>query len=182
MSKQPIKKVGNVSKIPLKKNNKSINKQPVKSDLLFYKYGIFKMSKKDMKRQDELTIKTSKLEYLFMHNFLDKLGIKYQHQWVCPAKFVYDFAIFENNSPIPTALIEIDGDFYHSHPDVIKKQGFMYESQKKQVQRDNAKTEWAELNGYVLIRYWENDIKKHKIKVLNSLKKRLVPPKDKDKK
>jgi len=62
------------------------------------------------------------------------------------------------------------------------KDTVLYENQKRQIERDRVKNEWAALNGFVLIRFWENDIKNNPKNVLNELKKRLYSKEPKSKK
>ena len=118
---------------------------------------------------------TSKLEEDFARDFLDKLGIKYIYQF--EAKDIgrfYDFAIILNNEMTTgnMILIEIDGDWYHSHPDLVKE-GEMNPMQKHNKRVDEYKDKWALLHGIPLIRIWEKDIRENPKMVMDELKKRL---------
>jgi very-short-patch-repair endonuclease len=53
-------------------------------------------------------------------------------------------------------IIEVDGDFWHCNP--INFPNADYITQQKNVIRDKEKNEWAQSNGYKLLRFWENDI------------------------
>jgi very-short-patch-repair endonuclease len=118
-------------------------------------------SKKTRKKMSETTINniiktnrnhTSKLEKTFA-NILDLLDIKYQQFFYAKEiKAFYDFYIPEHN-----LLIEVDGDFWHCNPDKFPNPE--YTTQKRNLQRDKIKTQWALDNGYKLLRFWENDIK-----------------------
>ena len=94
---------------------------------------------------------TSKLEKTFA-NILDLLCIKYTISFYAKEiKAFYDFYLPESNT-----IIEVDGDFWHCNP--IKFPLPKYESQKKNLERDKQKNQWAQDNGYKLLRFWENDI------------------------
>lgn len=95
---------------------------------------------------------TSKLEKTFA-NILDILDIEYQQFFYAKdIKAFYDFYIPKYNT-----IIEVDGDFWHCHPERFPNPE--YETQKRNIQRDEIKTQWAIDNGYKLLRFWENDIK-----------------------
>jgi very-short-patch-repair endonuclease len=102
----------------------------------------------------------SKLETEFK-TILDALQIKYNQQY--PVKYYcYDFNIQDTN-----ILIETDGDWWHCNPN----KGFipLYESQIHTVAHDKVKNEWAEKNGYTLIRFWEDDIMNNRDLVIQKL-------------
>jgi very-short-patch-repair endonuclease len=109
---------------------------------------------------------TSNLEIRFMHNFLDRLGVKYTYQFpMGTTKRFIDFKI----SGLPIC-IEVDGDYYHAY-------GLLYEEmnpmQKRNRKVDQYKDRWCLINGIRLIRIWEHDINKHPEKVMSLLKKEL---------
>jgi len=94
---------------------------------------------------------SSKLEKTFA-NILDLLDIDYQqHFYAKPIKAFYDFYLPKHN-----IIIEVDGDFWHCNP--INFPNADYATQQRNVVRDKEKNEWAQLNGYKLLRFWENDI------------------------
>ena len=120
---------------------------------------------------------TSKLEEDFARDFLDKLGVKYVYQF--EAKDIgrfYDFAILlgDGNSSESgkMVLLEIDGDYYHSHPDLVKEEN-MNPMQKHNKKVDEYKNKWALMHGIPLIRIWEKDIRENPKMVMEELKKRL---------
>ena len=120
---------------------------------------------------------TSKLEEDFAREFLDKLEVKYVYQF--EAKDIgrfYDFAVLLGDGNITSSgnivLIECDGDWYHSHPDLVKE-GVMNPMQKHNKRVDELKDKWALLHGIPLIRIWEKDIREAPDKVLKELKERL---------
>lgn len=96
-------------------------------------------------------VKRSKLEYKF-ETLLELLEIRYNHSFYIPSiKKIYDFYLPDYN-----ILIEIDGDFWHCNP--IKYPEPTCKTQEKNIINDKFKNEWAEENGYKLLRFWENDI------------------------
>lgn len=107
---------------------------------------------------------TSKLEQRFAKDFLDKLGVEYIYQFKAESiGRYYDFYLPKEN-----AIIEIDGDFYHSY-------GLKHE-QKNPMQKhneyvDKIKDEWAFEHGIPILRIWEHDINKNPSKVMTELKK-----------
>lgn len=136
-------------------------KQPVRNK---YK-KIIKQKVKKIKTPEELD--GSGLESYFRINILDKLEIEYFQQF--EAKSIgrfYDFYLPKHN-----VLLEIDGDYWHKNPTI-------YESpinaiQKRNARVDKLKDKWALMNGFVLIRIWESDIKKEPEKVAKYLIERL---------
>jgi very-short-patch-repair endonuclease len=118
-------------------------------------------SKKTRKKMSETAINniiktnrnhTSKLEKTFA-NILDLLDIKYQQFFYAKEiKAFYDFYIPEHN-----LIIEVDGDFWHCNPSKFPNPE--YTTQKRNLQRDKIKTQWALDNDYKLLRFWEDDIK-----------------------
>jgi len=146
-------------------------KQPIPKSIDFWINKKNSISKEDMDEMLKSRVTSSKLEYTFMRNFLDKLGIKYIHQFFTPAKFVYDFAILTQDGGQIDALLEIDGQFWHSDPRIYPEP--IYENQKRQIQKDKAKNEWAAYNNFVLIRFKEYDIINNPKDVLRELKDRF---------
>lgn len=136
---------------------------------------------------------TSQLERDFARDFLDRMKIKYVYQFEAKnIKRFYDFAvtIYDNypfryevkdgiNSIIQTDkmltinfLIEIDGDFFHSNPNVVDENK-LNPMQKHNKWVDKIKNEWALMHGLPLLRIWEEDIRKHPKKVEKMLKEEL---------
>lgn len=95
---------------------------------------------------------TSKLEKTF-ENILELLEIDYQRFFFAKEiRAYYDFYLPKYN-----IIIEVDGDFWHCNPNTIHNEP-KYDSQKKNIERDKVKNEWASQNNYKLLRFWENDI------------------------
>lgn len=136
---------------------------------------------------------TSKLEVDFARNFLDKLNLKYVYQYEArDIKRYYDFAVTvydnypfqyevkdglksiiqpETNVTI-SILIEVDGDYYHSNPELIDERK-LNPMQKHNKFVDNIKNEWALKHGIPLLRFWENDIRNKPSKVYKKLEKAI---------
>ena len=89
-------------------------------------------------------------------------NIPYIHQYRL-GKFVFDFKIKDN------ILIECDGDYWHSNP-LFYNNNNTNDRQKLIQKRDLLKNQIAKENHYILLRFWENDIKNN----LNSIKNQLL--------
>jgi len=150
-------------------------KQPIPKNVDFWVNNKKSISKEDMEEMLNDKPRSSKLEYIFMRNFLDKLGIKYIHQFFVPTSknngFIYDFAILDQSGLMIELLLEIQGTYFHCDPRVYTN-GPLYETQKKQIIRDNIKMKTAAYNGFSYMTIWEMDIHNSPEDVLNELKKR----------
>jgi very-short-patch-repair endonuclease len=124
-------------------------------------FGIGRVhSKETRKKMSDIAIEniiktdrnhTSKLEKTFA-NILDLLDIKYNKFFYAKdIKAFYDFYIPDSN-----LIIEVDGDFWHCNPKKFSEP--KYETQKRNLIRDKEKIQWAQENGYKLLRFWEDDI------------------------
>jgi hypothetical protein len=171
---QPIKnKSINTTKTTEK--SKKVVKNTIKENRNKPKYGI------------------SKLEAYFAKEYLDKMGLKYIYEY--EAKDIgrfYDFAItlyqeipfiMENKHGIESIkqegqnipicmLIEIDGDYYHSNPEIMKNKK-LNNMQKHNKFVDFLKDKWCEKKGIPLVRIWENDIRHNPKKVFELLNQYL---------
>ena len=58
---------------------------------------------------------------------------------------------------VTLSLIEVDCDFYHCNPKLYNN-GPVCKTQEINIKNDKLKNEWAQSNGYKLLRFWENDI------------------------
>jgi very-short-patch-repair endonuclease len=111
---------------------------------------------------------TSKLEEDFARDFLDKLGVKYIYQMeAANIGRWFDFYLPEHN-----LIIECDGDWYHSNPELVKEED-MNPMQKRNKRVDELKNKWALMHGIPLMRIWEKDIRENPKMVMEELKKRL---------
>ena len=150
MTSQPVK---NKVSVPKKKKRKpKVN--PTKREV------IRKAAERSKKKHQEYG--TSKLEEKFAKEFLDKLGIEYQYQYLASdIKRYYDFYL-----PKQRLLIEVDGDFYHGYGKVYEEMNPM---QKKNHRVDEIKDRWAALHSIPLLRIWEHDIRTNPTKVMQTL-------------
>jgi hypothetical protein len=151
------------------------------------------------RRRDSQEYGTSKLERDFARDFLDKLGLKYMYQFEAKEiKRFYDFAVtvyddypfrYEERDGLKSIiqegkqfligfLIEVDGDYYHSNPDVIDENK-LNPMQKHNKMVDKHKDEWAAMQNIPLLRLWENDIRKKPRKVMSEIKKYVEAAKKK---
>jgi very-short-patch-repair endonuclease len=95
---------------------------------------------------------TSELEKRFKV-VLDVLDIECQHFFFAKQiNKIFDFYLPKYN-----ILIEVDGDFYHCNPKLYNN-GPVCKTQEINIKNDKLKNEWAQSNGYKLLRFWENDI------------------------
>jgi very-short-patch-repair endonuclease len=100
-------------------------------------------------------------------NIFEELNITFSHSFYVPSiKKIYDFYLPDHN-----ILIEIDGDFWHCNP--IKYPEPTCKTQKINIINDKFKNEWAQENGYKLLRFWENDINNNILEVKKTLLENL---------
>jgi len=110
-------------------------------------------------RKEILKGNPSKLEFTFA-DILTGLGIEFVHQYEVEG-FNYDFYI-----PSKNTLIEVDGDYWHAHPDKYVELNNM---QKKNKGLDKLKTKHAADRSYQLLRFWERDITCNRFEVIANL-------------
>jgi very-short-patch-repair endonuclease len=110
-------------------------------------------------RKEILKGNPSKLEFTFA-DILTGLGIEFVHQYEVDG-FNYDFYIPDKN-----ILIEVDGDYWHAHPDKYVELNNM---QKKNKGLDKLKTKHAADRSYQLLRFWEQDITSNRFEVIVNL-------------
>lgn len=97
-------------------------------------------------------VKRSGLEHKF-EGILELLEIEYVHSYfIKEINKIYDFYLPKYN-----ILIEVDGDFWHCNPDT-KHALPECKTQHINIENDKFKSQWALDNGYILLRFWENDI------------------------
>jgi very-short-patch-repair endonuclease len=98
-------------------------------------------------------VKRSNLEIRF-ETILELLNIKYKHSYYINTQnhhFIYDFYLPDYN-----LLIEVDGDFWHCNPTTHLSP--VCKTQEINIKNDLVKNQWAQDNGYKLLRFWEDDI------------------------
>lgn len=112
-----------------------------------------KMSNSAIQRilKDPENYHTSELEERFKL-ILDILDIEYKHFFFASSiKKIFDFYLPDYN-----LLIEVDGDFYHCNPKIYSNP--VCKTQEINIKNDLVKNQWAQDNGYKLLRFWEDDI------------------------
>ena len=115
-------------------------------------------------------VKRSLLEIRF-ELFFQLLNIEFQHSYYINTKenhFIYDFYL-----PKYKCLIEVDGDFWHCNPDT-KYSLPECKTQDINILNDKQKNQWAQDNGFKLLRFWEDDIKNNPQQIIEILKKELL--------
>lgn len=96
---------------------------------------------------------TSSIEEKIKQYLISK-NIKYQHQY-CFGYWIWDFKI-------GNYFIECDGDYWHGNPKFYK---IFNSIQRKNINRDKRKNTYIKNKGFLLIRFWEDDIKNNWNKV-----------------
>jgi very-short-patch-repair endonuclease len=115
-------------------------------------------------------VKRSKLEIQF-ELFFKLLNINFKESYYINTKenhFIYDFYL-----PKYKCLVEIDGDFWHCNPNT-KHALPECKTQEINIINDQLKNQWAQDNGYKLLRFWENDINSNPQQIIEILKKELL--------
>lgn len=97
---------------------------------------------------------------LIMKKLLTESNTPFKHQFRL-GKCLFDFHILGTK-----ILIEVDGDYFHGNP---KKFSTLNKMQLKMKERDKKHDEVALNNGYILLRFWEDDILRNEDIVKNKL-------------
>lgn len=144
--------------------------QPVKKNIKENIKPSKKISKKGKRNHKEYG--TSKLEEKFMHEFLDRLNIKYDYQYKAESIGRYfDFMVYGNEkNPHKRCAIEVDGDYWHSYNVLYED---MTPTQKRNKRVDEQKNRWCKHHSVTLIRIWEHDINNDPQGVMKFLKNHL---------
>ncbi len=93
---------------------------------------------------------------------LSDLNIKFQTQYQLENR-LYDFYIPPHN-----LLIEVHGDYWHGNPKKYQRFDHIQIGAKK---RDKIKKCLAKRYGFILLTFWEDDVKSHVSKVIKKLRK-----------
>lgn len=104
--------------------------------------------------------------HIAMTKILDELNIVYYEEQIVDV-WSFDFFIPKYN-----LYIEVDGDYFHSHPKKYP-QGPQTKTQKINWYRDIKKNQFCNNNNLLLLRFWECDILNNKDKIICALKKYL---------
>lgn len=136
-----------------KKSFKRFMAKAKRREWALHKYGLpSDESKQKMlegnakKLRSNMTAPEKKVETL-----LQEMELEHDAQKVL-GSFIYDFCL-----PQYRILIEVDGDYYHGHPDKYEKDDLNH-LQKKIKRNDLKKDMMASGSNYKLLRFWECDI------------------------
>lgn len=128
-------------------NNPMHNPETVSKVITYWEKHPEEMTAKTVKAlQNRQRSTTSQLEKRCAE-YLDELGIDYEHQAIIKDKFVVDFRI-------GSVILQCDGDYWHGH----KRLEPLTERQLKQQKRDAAQDKYLKACGYTVIRVWESDM------------------------
>lgn len=72
----------------------------------------------------------------------------------------------------PNILVEIQGDYWHGNPLIYAKEE-LNETQRIHKKRDAKKAQWAEDNDFMLIEFWEHEIREYGARAL--IEARVLP-------
>ncbi len=130
---------------------------------IYSKETIEKIRQAALKQLERETFRKTSIEKI-VEDFLVGEVIPYQYSFIL-AGVQFDFRLVETN-----ILIECDGDFWHGNP---KFYATFYDVQKRIMARDIEKNQIAELHGFTLLRFWEDEIKNDfenvKQRIINAL-------------
>lgn len=93
---------------------------------------------------------------------LDKIGVQYQEQVLICNKFIVDVLI-----PSKNIVIQWDGDYWHGFKGIID------ERQKRRARLDKSQDAYMKKAGYVVIRFWEHEVKKEEDKVSENIRRAI---------
>ncbi|MBU3907111.1 MAG: endonuclease domain-containing protein [Nanoarchaeota archaeon] len=146
---------------------------------LYGKEGAKKRKKIHSDRFRELTIKRlENNEFPFfdtkiekkMAKELVKKNIPFVKQFKIDNKFVCDFAI-----PPLKIIIECDGDYWHANPKLYNKHNpeMLNRRQIKNIQRDKFKDKYLSKKGWIVLRFFESDIKLNTARCVKQIEKTI---------
>ena len=81
--------------------------------------------------------------------------------------FVCDFAI-----PSHKIVIECDGDYWHANPKIYNREN-INKTQKEKLRRDSAKNKHLNKKGWIVLRFFESDIKSNVLNCIDQIKKTI---------
>lgn len=117
-------------------------------------------------KNNEFPFLDTKIEKI-MANELMKKNILFIKQFNINNKFVCDFAI-----PYLKIIIECDGDYWHANPKTYSPKKLTFD-QKRNIQRDNFKNLFLSKKGWIILRFFESDIKKDTKKCMEIIEKAI---------
>jgi very-short-patch-repair endonuclease len=120
------------------------------------------LKKKRKREKNGLRLGKNTIPELKMKNILKSLKLPFEHQYSLEG-YSFDFHLSNTN-----ILIEVDGDYWHGNPKKFQK---LNRRQERNRQRDLIKDRVAKDSGFILLRFWEDDILNNGRKVIGELKK-----------
>ncbi|MFC0269917.1 endonuclease domain-containing protein [Metabacillus herbersteinensis] len=109
---------------------------------------IEKIRSATLKQMEHQTFRKTNIEKL-VESYLIMIDVNYRYSYILE-KRQYDFLLVDYK-----ILIECDGDYWHANPKFYPKPA---EWQLERIIIDQEKNEIATKNGYIIIRFWEDDI------------------------
>jgi very-short-patch-repair endonuclease len=106
-------------------------------------------------------------------DIIEFLKVSCEYSFILNGKYQYDYRIFNKK-----ILIEIDGDYWHGNPKFYSEfpeenKRTLNEIQKKKIEKDLCKMEYAIHNGWKLIRFWEYDIKNNPEQIIERFRNEI---------
>ena len=121
---------------------------------MLVEYSHYYNKKTDIEKMFEKILEELEIPYQCKFRIYDKEKIDFWYR-------EYDFLILGSN-----ILVEVDGDYWHGNQNVFED---LSEFQKNVQENDKIKENFANSNGYNIIRFWGSDIKKNCDNVKNKL-------------
>lgn len=121
---------------------------------MLVEYSHYYNKKTDIEKMFEKILEELEIPYQCKFRIYDKEKIDFWYR-------EYDFLILGTN-----ILVEVDGDYWHGNQNVFEE---LSEFQKNVQENDKIKENFANSNGYNIIRFWGSDIKKNCDNVKNKL-------------
>ena len=118
-------------------------------------YSHYYNKKTDIEKMFEIILEEVEIPFQCKFRIYDKEKINFWFR-------EYDFLILNTN-----ILIEVDGDYWHGNQDIFEE---LTDFQKSVKINDEIKENFANTNGYDVVRFWGSDVKKNSQEVKNRIK------------
>ena len=109
-----------------------------------------------------------------MSQILGEMHIEYETQKIL-GSFIYDFYIDKHR-----LFIEVDGDYFHAHPDKYDRSK-LNADQQKSIEHDDLKNKLAKGLKYEILRFWESDIESDQKQIKNAIREFIKKKNDESK-
>jgi len=100
-------------------------------------------------------------------DILNEIGIKFDEQVLIADRCLVDVFIPERG-----IVIQWDGDYWHGHPNSLKNET-PDKRQKQRMHLDKIQDEYMKKCGYVILRFWEHEVKNNKNKVYEDIRRAI---------